>query len=129
MANILVGLWFFFTLPPGTVELSSAEGRWLTISLAAGLVLSLPAIRLGLAGKVVGATLWTLATVVVMVGARELQRRALLAPWFSPAQLPVQPELLPMVLFLIIFVLGLGLIGWMVSFTRRNGNQVKGGRA
>ena len=28
----------------------------------------------------------------VMVGARELLRRALLAPWFSPAQLPVQPE-------------------------------------
>ncbi len=129
MANILVGLWFLFSLPPGTVELSSAEGQWLAMLLAVGFLLSLPAIRAGLAGRVVGATLWTLATVAVMVGARELLRRALLAPWFSPAQLPVQPELAPMAIFLIIFVLGLGLIGWMVSFTRRNGNHGKGGRA
>ena len=129
MANIVVGLWFLFSLPPGTVELSSAEGQWLAMLLAAGFLLSLPAIHAGLAGRLVGAACWTLATMAVMVGARELLRRALLAPWFSPAQLPVQPELAPMAIFLIIFVLGLGLIGWMVSFTRRNGNHGKGGRA
>lgn len=129
MANILVGLWFYFSLPSGIPELSSAEGQWLAMLLVAGLLLSVPAIHAGLAGRVVPAIGWTLATVVVMVGARELLRRALLAPWFSPAQLPVQPELVPMVLFLIAFVLGLALIGWMVRLARRTGNHGKGGRA
>jgi len=119
MANMLIGLWFLFSLPQGTFDLRSPDGQWLAGLIGAGFLFSLPAIHAGLAGRVGAAICWTLATVTVMVVARDLLRRILLAPWFSPDQLKVQPEVMPMVLFLIVFVLGLGLIAWMVSFTRR----------
>ncbi len=119
MANMLIGLWFLFSLPQGTLDLSTANGQWLVGLIGVGFLLSLPAIHAGLAGRVVPAICWTLATVAVMVVARDLLRRIVLAPWFSPDQLKLQSEVMPLVLFLIVFVFGLGLIAWMVSFTRR----------
>jgi hypothetical protein len=127
MVNVLVGLWFLFTLPQGVLNLATPEGQLLTALLAGGLVLSLPAIRAGLAGRVVPAINWTLGTVIVMVLARDLLRRALLAPWFTPSQLKVEPSFVPLVLFLGIFVLGAVLIVWLVSFTLRGCNN-QGGR-
>lgn len=126
MANILIGLWFLFRLPQGTFDLSTPNSQWLAALIGGGFLLSLPAIRAGLAGRVVPAICWTLATVAVMVVARDLLRRILLAPWFTPAQLTVQPEVVPLVLFLVVFGLALGLIAWMVVFTRRGCSRQRG---
>lgn len=127
MVNVLIGLWFLFTLPQGILSPATLDGRLLAATLAGGLVLSLPAIRAGLSGRVVPAIWWILATVILMVVARDLLRRALLAPWFNPSQLRVEPSFAPLVLFLVILVLGMGLIGWMALFTLRgrtkNGTQ------
>ena len=126
MANILLGLWFLFTLPQGTLRLDNVHGQALVAALSVGILTAIPAIRAGLAGRVVATLWWTLATMVSMVLARDLLRQILLAPWFSPAELEVKPEFTPLYLFLAVFIVGLALITWMVPFTLRNcrGRQV-----
>nr|WP_321466385.1 hypothetical protein [uncultured Desulfobulbus sp.] len=120
MGNILIGGWFLWSLPQGMLNLGASGGQVLAGTVAGGLILAWPAIRAGLAGRVVAAIWWTLGTVVLMVLARDQLRRSLLAPWFSPADLQVVPSFLPLILFLVLFVLGLGLIAWMVPFTLKN---------
>ncbi|MGD9948429.1 MAG: hypothetical protein AB7U29_08110 [Desulfobulbus sp.] len=120
MLNILIGLWFLFSLPHGLLNLTIPGGQVLAATIGAGLLLALPAIRAGLAGRVVPAVWWTLGTVILMVLARDVLRRSLLAPWFSPGELQVQPSFTPLVLFLVLFALGIGLIAWMVPFTLKN---------
>lgn len=120
MVNILIGLWFLSSLPRGIFSLATPDGQLLAATIGGGLVLSLPAIRAGLAGLVVAASWWTLGTVILMILARDQLRRSLLAPVFTPAQLPLQPDCTPLILFLIILVLGLGLIAWMVPFTLKS---------
>ena len=65
------------------------------------------------------ATVWTLITVALMVGARGLLRTALLAPWFSTSDLAVEPAWSPLVVFLVFLVAGLALIVWMLRFAAR----------
>jgi hypothetical protein len=128
MVNIGIGLWFLFSLPQGILNLTIPDGQLLAAALGGGLVLAVPAIRAGLAGRVVAAVWWALGTVVLMVLARDLLRRALLAPWFSPSQLKIEPSFAPLILFLAAFVLGMALIAWMVTFSLKN-STTKGGRS
>jgi len=120
MANILIGFWFLWSLPQGMLTLTTPEGQVLAGTIGAGLLLAWPALRAGLAGRVVPAIWWTLGTVVFMVLARDQLRRSLLAPWFSPGDLEVVPSFTPLILFLVLVVLGMGLIAWMVPFTLKN---------
>lgn len=127
LANVLIGLWFLFSLPWGVLNLASPSGQFLAVMLGGGLVLALPALRAGFAGRLVPAVFCTLGTVILMVLARDQVRQILLSPWFAPDQLQVRPDLAPLVLFLVLFVVGLGLIAWMVPFTLKSCSQ-KGGR-
>ncbi|MDD2462744.1 MAG: hypothetical protein PHI97_01985 [Desulfobulbus sp.] len=128
MVNILVGLWFLFSLPRGTLNLAHSSGQILAALTGAGLLLAIPALRAGLAGRVVSAIWWTLGTVILMVLVRDQLRRTLIAPWFSPTQLQVEPSFTPLILFLLLCVLGMGVIAWMVPFTLKNCG-LKGGRS
>lgn len=119
LLNVVVGLWFTAVLPKGVLTLSTPVGLWLTLTIIAGMVCTIPALVYGFAGRPVGATVWTLITVALMVGARSLLRTALLAPWFSPADLAVQPAWSPLVVFLLFLVAGLALIVWMLRFAAR----------
>ena len=123
MANIFIGCWFLFSLPQGILDLASPGGQILAATVGTGLLFSLPAIRAGLVGRVLPALWWTLGTIIAMVVARDQLRRSLLAPWFSPGELTLQPDFVPLILFLVLFVLGLGLIGWMVLFALKNCDQ------
>ena len=126
MANILVGLWFLLKLPLGTLNVESLPGQGLVAALSVGALSSIPAIRAGLAGRVIPTLWWALATVICMVLARDLLRQMLLAPWFSPVELTVKPEFTPLYLFIAVLLVGLGVIAWMVPFTLRSckGGQV-----
>ena len=119
LVNVAVGLWFTAVLPKGVLTLSTPTGLWLTLTIVAGLVTTIPALVYGFHGRPVAATAWTLATVALMVGARSLLRTALLAPWFSPADLAVEPAWSPLAVFLVFLVAGLALIAWMLRFAAR----------
>ena len=116
------------SLPQGILNLTTPGGQVLAGAVGGGLLLALPALRAGLAGRVVPAIWWTLGTVLLMVLARDQLRRSLLAPWFSPGDLQMVPNLAPLVLLLVLLVLSMGLIAWMVPFTLKN-RGAKGGRS
>jgi uncharacterized membrane protein YhdT len=60
-------------------------------------------------------TLWGLvATLLVMILLRDQVRHATLQGVYDPAAVPVQWTWGPLALFLVVFVVGLGTLGWMV---------------
>ena len=108
------------SLPNGTLTTATLTGRLLLLTLTGGIVLAVPAVLFGLAGRVIPAATCTLATLALMLLARSLLRTSLLAPWFSVTQLPVTPSSMPLLLFLFFLGAGLALIVWMVRFTLRS---------
>jgi len=119
LGNGAFGLWFLVSLPSGVLTPSTTVGLLLLLTLGGGIVLAVPAVLYGLAGRVIPTLLCILPTIFLMLLARSLLRTALLAPWFSMTQLPVNPAAFPFFLFLFFGATGLALIVWMVRFTLR----------
>ena len=120
LVNGAVGLWFLVALPAGILTTTTTTGLLLLLALGGGIMLAVPAVLYGLASRVVPALGCTLATIALMLLVRGLLRAALLAPWFSLPQLPIDPSFSPLFLFLFFLVAGLALIAWMVRFTLRS---------
>ncbi len=124
MVNIAVGFWFYFSLPKGMLAHSTPQGIFFIILLIAGLGLSILAIIRALSCRVLAVTHLTLTAVVLMVFMRDLVRRAYLKPWFTPQDLEVVPVYAPFILFLLSFIAGLALIGWMLKLAfEANANE------
>ena len=94
-----------------------------TALMIAGMLLPMGAIvhlALGLSGKKadrqamagIGAAL---LTVMVMVGMRDVVRAGYLNPVMRPSEMAVSPQWGVIALFLLLFVAGLGTLGWMLS--------------
>ncbi|BCO10262.1 hypothetical protein GF1_26380 [Desulfolithobacter dissulfuricans] len=122
--NFGIGFWFFGSLPPGTVDLSSTTGILITVCLLAGMVLAGLAIIQAFRIKVLPATWLILGSIFTMLLARDLLRAAYLKPWFSVGDLPVTPQYSPMIVFLLFFVAGLALLAWMAHLACRGSGQV-----
>ncbi len=114
LVNFGVGFYFLGTLPEFVRDASTLHGILFTIALygsIVGTVISLINARLY---KVMPAAGWALATVFMMVLARDFVRLAYLRPYFSLSDLPVDPQYSPFLLFLITAV-GMGyLVWWML---------------
>ncbi len=118
MAQFVVGAWFLLALPAG-VRWRFLGGDWFfTAVLAVGAGLAGASVVQGLKGRVVATAGFAVATVCAMVLARELARRATLAPEFTLESLPVVPQYGPFFMFLGSFVAVAGLVFWIVSAWR-----------
>ncbi len=113
--QILLGFWFLVALPPDKMRLFLGGSTLATAFLTIGLCTSLGALIAGLLKRVWLTTGATLATVVVMVFMRDLLRQAYLAPYFSLSDLPIEAQYSPMLLFLVSFVAGIGIIVYMLK--------------
>ncbi len=114
-AQIGVGLWFFNALPSHVRTFSGSGAAWLfTLFLSLGILATLASVVSALARRVRLTALLALATIVLMVGVREIVRIQYLAPFFSPTDLQVVPQYSPLLLFLLFFVGGIALIWYMI---------------
>lgn len=114
LVQMLVGAWFFVSLP-SEVAVRFMGGHGLsTAVLLLGLAGAAASLYSGCKGKVCSAVASTLATVVLMACVRELVRIAYLAPYFSPADLTVRPQYSPLVLFLAVLVAGAAVLAWVL---------------
>jgi Na+/phosphate symporter len=120
LVNFAIGLWFLTSLPTGLLTTSNTTGQLLLFSLGTGILFAIAAVVFGLSRRVIPALSCTLATIALMIAARSLLRTALLAPWFSVAQLPLAPAYQPLFFFLFFLTAGVALIVWMVRFTLRS---------
>lgn len=92
--------------------------------LTAGLALAGVALYFGFRRNVIGASVTALVLVSVMLFMRDLVRVAYVKPWFEVANLPVTPEYSPLIFFLVLFAVGLGLIGYMLKLVFRCPKEV-----
>ena len=116
------GFWFLFSLPR-EVLLALVGGKpWPTIHLAIGMGLGFLALILlsglrqperqrGLVRFTAGVLL---ATVLAMVGLRDVVRWLYLGSLIRIRELPSHIQMDVTVLFLLVFVLGLATVAWMV---------------
>jgi len=117
IVNFAVGFWFLGSLPDGLIVPSTLVGGLFSFFLVIALITAVLAVIAAMRYRPLPAALLTLATVLFMVLVREFLRASYLRPWFSPAELTVQPDRSPFILFLLIFVAGLALVGWMLKTT------------
>lgn len=109
-----VGLWFFKALPLHVRSFDGFGGLVLGLFLGLGVIGSLLSLVAALARKVRTTALLTLATILLMVGVREMVRVQYLSPYFSLSDLQVAPQYSPLIVFLLFFAGGGALIWYMV---------------
>ena len=114
-ANFAIGLWFFDVLPEGLIRPNTTVGFLFTLFLVIGIVCGLLAVISAMRLRVMAALYLLLPAIFAMILVREFLRVASLAPWFSLPDLEVAPAYSPLVLFLLFFIGGVVLIGWMLK--------------
>ena len=115
LVNLVIGLWFLMSLPQDVMLKFMGDSIPATVFLllsltGAGLILAA-----GFTGRTVQAALLTVVTVTLMAIVRQYVRVFSLEPMGGDvANIPVTGQYSPLVMFLAVLVLGLGLIWWMV---------------
>ena len=113
--QILIGFWFLLSLPKKVMMVFMGGSNYGTILLLLGLVLGFVALYIGYKKQVIMASIITLVTIIAMIFMRDLVRIAYLEPYFQLSDLVVEPEYSPLIFFLVTFVIGLALIGYMLK--------------
>lgn len=122
--QVVFGIWFLLALPKDVMMLFMGKSFYGTGLLTTGLILAGLALYFGARRHVVGASVTALVLVSVMIFIRDLVRVAYLKPWFEVSRLPVSPEFSPLIFFLVVFAVGLGLIGYMLKLVFRCPKEV-----
>ncbi|MFN3821339.1 MAG: hypothetical protein ACK4OO_03310 [bacterium] len=121
MANILVGFIFMMTLPRPIMLLLMGQGFGETAMWLVGLGGAIWAIlllkRATIAPRSIALPLGTAAvavTLISMVLLRDMVRSAYQKPYFTLAQSSVQTLWSPLMVFLVCFIIGLGVFYWLI---------------
>jgi len=113
--NFGVGFWFLGILPPHVHDIRTLLGGLFGVSLFAAVVTAILSVINGLRFNTLAALYYTLATIFLMILARDLSRASYLDPWFNLRDLPVNPQYSPMILFFLVFAGGIFLVYRMLK--------------
>jgi hypothetical protein len=111
--EILVGVWFLFSLPAdvrGQFLGASTRGTLLLVAAVLLAIVALVAARHSLAVS----TLAIVGTISLMAVIRHLVRVAYLEPYFDPHTLPVHGQWVVFSLFVILLIAGIATVAWML---------------
>lgn len=114
MIQVIIGFWFLVSLPRDIMMLFMGDNLYYTILLALGIVLGITAIIISTKGLFWPSIINALAVLIVMIVLRDLVRHAYLGDVFSPADLVVDPQASPLIVFLLVFVVGIASIYYMI---------------
>ncbi|MBD3221009.1 hypothetical protein GF314_07170 [bacterium] len=123
LAQMAVGLWWLMALPDPVMKQFMGGSPFASILLVAGIGLGVWAVVLGFQKKVRLAAGAVVATVLVMALMREVVRFGYLDGVFHPRDLAVEPQLSPLILFLAVFVIGIGCVAYMLRLAARAGKE------
>ena len=118
LVQLGVGSWFLLTLPRSIMQKFMGGDTVATVLMGLGLLLALATLVCGFRRMIRAALILTIPLIYVMSFMRDIVRGNYLAPYFNPAQVPVQVQWSPLVLFLVSLVLGLVLVAWMLMQLR-----------
>jgi hypothetical protein len=109
-----LGIWWLIALREEAMKLFMGGNMVATIAFGAGFLLAVVSLLLGFLKKV-WPTVWaTVATLLAMAVMREYVRYGYLKEHFTPSDLVVDPEFSPLILFLAVFVVGIGCVWYML---------------
>ncbi len=113
--QIIIGFWFLIALPKRVMMVFMGGSACGTVLLLLGTILGFVVLYFGYKKRVVVSSVITLVTLIVMVFMRDLVRIAYLKPYFRLPDLVVEPQYSPFIFFLVIFAIGLALVGYMLK--------------
>jgi hypothetical protein len=131
--EILLGLWFLLALPRSVALYLMSSGLGATV-FGLGMLGGLAAMMLILVGAqtrrpapfVHAGFGLTILTVALMVGLRQLFRTAYLHPYAQPESLATAPQTGIILLFFVLFVLGLATVGYILFLLARAKKRLAG---
>lgn len=124
-AQLFIGFWFLISLPREVMLGFMGGDRLSTVLLVlslAGVVLSLV---FGFARRVWPAAGSVLVTIVLMALVRDFVRSACLKPYFRVSDLTVVPQYSPMIVFIMVLVIGLGLVAYMLNLAAKSKQEAQ----
>jgi len=115
MLQILVGGWLLVSLPKPVMLAFMGQDTLATALLALGITAGLASLFAALRKKPELTAGLALAAIVLMSLTRGQVRLLTLAPYFTPASLPVTGEVSPLLVFVVSLALGLAAIAYMLK--------------
>lgn len=119
LLQVLAGAWFLASLPNQVAVRFMGGHGMSTAAFLLALAGAFLLLVFGFKARVWPAAAATVVTVLLMACVRELARLAYLAPYFSPADLPVRPQYGPVVMFLAALAAGLAAVAWVLRQAAR----------
>ncbi len=119
MLQIVVGLWFLLSHPNEIIFKFMGKDILATIVFTVGIITAVISIILALKGKLKGSTVFLLLTLIAMVINRYNLRIFYLNDKFSPTQLEIVPQWDIFTIFIVILLLGVGVILYMLKIAFR----------
>ena len=119
LIQVAVGLWHLFVLPDGPRSAALGGSGHVTGTLWLGVAVGVGAGVSAWRGKLRPTVIQLGITMFLMVVARDGIRSAYLKPVFNTRDLAVQIQWSPLLAFLVVFALGLGVVAWLVRVATR----------
>jgi hypothetical protein len=113
--NFGIGFWFLGALPEVAYDPSTLAGKIFFILIIGSVATIIPSVVYAQTGRIISATVWALATVLLMTLARDFLRLTYLKPYFSLSDLPYVPQYSSFIVFLLAFVGGIYIVTWMLK--------------
>ncbi|MCF8231542.1 MAG: hypothetical protein K9J27_05075 [Bacteroidales bacterium] len=115
MIQVIIGLWFWLSLPESIGTMFTGGDLFATIWLMLGIAIALFLIYSSINGKFKTTTFLLVFLLLNMVINREMVRHAYLKDIGNPANLSVSPEYGSLAMFLVVFLIGLGVLYYMIK--------------
>jgi len=112
IATCLIGFVYMFTLGENLRFFMRSPGIW---AITLGLVLSLGSLHFFIKKKFTPASLMLFVSLLFMVYARHVLRKLYLFIDFDPSKIPFSPQWSVFILFLVCFVIAIGLVWYMLK--------------
>ncbi|UCG51291.1 MAG: hypothetical protein JSW58_14015 [Candidatus Latescibacterota bacterium] len=112
MTTMILGLVYLFTLGDYLLPLMRSVAIWLVV---AAIVLSLAALHFFFRRKFVASALLLFLSMVGMVVVRHTLRLIFLEGKFDPGTIPIVPQWSVFIMFLVFFVIAIGLVWYMLK--------------
>ncbi|MBK8164863.1 MAG: hypothetical protein IPK64_02745 [bacterium] len=123
LVQVGLGTWWLLALRPDVRGLFMGSSFAATGLLVLGYLLAAAAIVMSFRGRLRPTIILALVLLPVMAVMREIVRSGYLAPYFRPADLPVKPEVSPLVFFLAVFAVGIAAVAHMLRLAARAGRE------
>jgi len=113
--NFGVGFWFFSRLYGNVIDPAEPSGKLFLLFIIGAMAAIMIALISAQVKKIYRSLSWTLATILLMVMARETLRNTYLRDYINLSELPVTGQYSPLVIFLVFFVAAVWLLWWMLK--------------